>query len=242
MKNINELAISRLQSTADEIIGLRSENEHFHCDLSDIYNTMLNLKMQLSMLELQAAPHMNSEVGKALRQDVERWKLGWKDVEQRLESRKHFYEHTSPETLRGVDTGFGNGMSSSMHSNVDLSPPVYRSRLTIKRPGLISKTLPDPFTDQQSEKPLNDQVDEERMLGDESEEPMKDELAKRKDSKVEQHDENDEAILSDDETLLPLEVEEEQEEEQTEEPPQKSAWQELWDGLSEYAGILDYSD
>lgn len=202
---------------------------------------MLALKMQLSMLELQAAPHMNSEAGKSLREDVERWKLDWKGVERRLESRRHYYEHTSSDAFRGVDTGFGNGMSSSMHSSVDLSPPVYRSKLTIKRPGLIANPLPDPFVEQQSDKPLGDQVDEERVLEDEAEKPMKGGIAERKDSKVEELDEDNKAILSDEETLLPLE-EEQEEEEETEEPPRKSAWQELWDGLSEYAGILDYSD
>jgi hypothetical protein len=195
---------------------------------------MLALKMQLSMLEVQAAPHMNSEVGKSLREDVERWKLDWKSVEQRLKDRRHFYEHTSSDTSRGMDTAFGNGMSSSMHGSVDLSPPVYRSKLNIKRPGLIAKPHSDPFVDQQTEKPLNDQVEEESVLEDEVEETKKNENLERKDSNVDQPDEDDEAILSDNETLLPLEEEKES--------PRKTAWQELWEGLTEYAGILDYSD
>jgi hypothetical protein len=195
---------------------------------------MLALKMQLNMLEAQAAPHMKSEAGKSLRQDVERWKLGWKDVEQRLSSRKHFYEHTSPDTPGGMNTVFGNGMSSSMHSSVDWSPPVYRSKLTIKRPGLIAKPHSDPFFDQQAETPLDDQVEEESVLERGVEGLKEIEHAKRKDSKVEQTEEDDKSVVSNEETFSLLEAEEE--------PPQKTAWQELWDGLTEYAGILDYSD
>lgn len=220
---------------------------------------MLALKMQISTIEAQAAPYMNSEDGKSLRQDVERWKLAWRDVERRLNSRRHLYDHSSQDSLRGADTGIGNGMSSSMHSSVDLSPPVYRSKLTIRRPGLTARPSSDPFIEQQSKPNLDDQSDQERELEDEMQKPLKDGTAQRKHSKVEPYDDNEEAIISDDddETLLPLEEEEEseeveqqpekdaeageEEESDTEELPRKSAWQELWDGLSEYAGILDYS-
>lgn len=237
-------------------------------DLSNFYNAMLALKMQIRTIEAQAAAYMSSEEDKSLRQDVERWKLAWRDAESRLDSRRHLYEHSSQEFLRGTDTGTGNGMSSSMHSSVTLSPPVYRSKLTIKRPGLTSKALSDPFIEQQSKPSLDDQFDQRWELKDEVQEPLEEGAIQRKDSKVEEYDDNEQAIISDDEeTLLPLEEEggkeEEEEEEEsqeveqeaeedceaaeeeesdTEELPRKSAWQELWDGLSEYAGILDYSD
>ncbi|TID24540.1 girdin isoform x5 [Venturia nashicola] len=265
--NINDLAISRLQSAADEIISLRSENEHFHLDLSDFYNAMLVLKMQISTFEAQAAPYMTSEEGNPLRKDVERWKMAWRGVEKRLDSRRHFYEHSSQDFLRGTDKGVGNGMSSSMHSSADLSPPVYRSNLTIRRPGLTARPHSDPFIEQQSKPFLYNQLDQQRKLGDKVQSPLKHLIAQCEDLEVEQCDSNEQAIVSDDdETLLSLgELDEEnkaedgeleqgereskedtesreQEESDSEELPRKSAWQELWDGLSEYAGILDYSD
>lgn len=212
---------------------------------------MLALKMQISTIEAQAAPYMTSEDGKSLRQDVDRWKMAWRDVERRLNSRRHLYDHSSQDSLRGADTGIGNGMSSSMHSSVDLSPPVYRSKLTIRRAGLTARPSSDPFIEQQSKPNLDDQFDQVRELEDEVQKPLKDGTAQCKDLKVEQYNDNEEALISDDddETLLPLEEEEEsedaeageEEESDIEELPRKSAWQELWDGLSEYAGILDYS-
>ncbi|QDS73567.1 hypothetical protein FKW77_001134 [Venturia effusa] len=254
--NINLLAISRLQSAADEIVSLRSENEHFHLDLSDSYNAMLALKMQISTIEVQAAPYISSEDGKSLRQDMERWKSAWRDAERRLGSRRHFHEHSSQNFLRGTDTGIGNGMSSSMHSSGDLSPPAYRSKLTIRRPGLTARPFSDPFIEQQSKFHLDDEPDQERELEDELREALGNGNAQCRDSKVNQYVDYEEVIKSDDdETSLPSAQEEnsdleagevaragEEDESDAEKSPRKSAWQELWDGLHEYAGVLDYSD
>lgn len=224
---------------------------------------MLVLKMRISTIEAQSAPYISSADGKSLRKDVERWKLAWRDVERRLDSRRHFYEHSSQDFLRGTHTEIGDGMSSSMHSSVDLSPPAYRSKLAFRRPGLTARPHSDPFIEQQPKPNLDNQLDQERELEDEVQMSLKDGITQRKDSKVEQYDDNEQAIVSDDdETLLSLGEEEEeeedseeieqkpeedaeagaQEESDTEELPRRSAWQELWDGLSEYAGILDYSD
>lgn len=226
---------------------------------------MLVLKTQISMIEAQAAPHISSEEGKSLRKDVERWKLAWRGVERRLDSRRQFYERSGQDLPRGSETGIGNGMSSSMHSSVDLSPPVYRSKLIIRRPGLTARPFSDPFMEQQPKSNLDHQLDQGKELEDEVQRSLKDGITQCKHSEVEQYDDNEQAIVSDDEkTLLSLgeESREEEEEEEeaverepeentdageqeefgTEELPRKSAWQELWDGLSEYAGILDYSD
>lgn len=92
MQHINELATSRLQSAADEIVGLRSENEHFHKDLTNIYASMVSLKGQVEALEAHAAPHINSEAGKSLRAGMERWKLEWRDADLRLRDRRYLYE------------------------------------------------------------------------------------------------------------------------------------------------------
>lgn len=239
MQHINGLATSRLQSAADDIIGLRSENEHFHRDLADIYNSMLALKMQFSELEVQAAPHMSSESGKLLREDMKRWKMDWKDVDLRLKDRKHLYEHTVPETPKSLDTAFGNGMSPSMHSSFDLSPPVYRSKLIIKRPGLISKTNSDPFIDQETEETSADHDSEENLLRSDSKELLASGNVAKDHEETAYHSDN--AILSSDEEEGKDEEEEvEVEEEEKEEPPTRTPWQEFWDSLTEYAGILDY--
>ena len=126
---------------------LRSDNEDFRNDLSDVQSSIHLLKVQLKAVEAQAAPHMD----KSMRVDIERWKSEWRAVDLRLKHRQHLYERrASSETSESVMDVNTNGMSSSMHTS-----PI------ISRPGLMSRLDSDPFIDDESS-PGDDTADDDQ--------------------------------------------------------------------------------
>jgi hypothetical protein len=202
-------------------------------DISDIHSSMLLLKMQLKALEVQATPHIDSGAGKSMREDIERWKLEWRDVNLRLQQRRHVYRRgSSSATSSSILDDFGNGMSSrSMHTS-----------LSITRPGLMWSLDADPFIDDgplpdiesqeaEMEAGTNKEVETEKN-GTIEKEPVEEKETPGK-------DDPDEGKSNDTSYYSPAEPESDELELESP-PPEKTPWQELWHSLTEYAGIMDY--
>jgi hypothetical protein len=231
-QHINALATSRIQRDYEEILRLKSDNRHFHTDLSDIHSIMLLLKMQLKAIEVQAAPHIDSVAGESMHADIQRWKMDWQDVDTRLKRRRHLYERRGSSSTSLMD---GNGMSSSsMHIN-------------IVRTGLISRADSDPFIDYISspeETSSSDAESKATNLGEDatgravrSDSPM--------DLPIETTGDAGSVDAEKDPEVFEAPVEDPRESDESEPespPPEKTPWQELWDSLTEYAGIMEYDD
>jgi hypothetical protein len=317
-QRINALATTRMQTASAEIDQLMSENEDLHMDIADIHSAMVLLKMQLKALEVQAAPHLDSEVGRSMREDIERWKVEWRDANLRLQQRRHVYRRgSSSATSSSILDDFGNGMSSSsMQASVSNTRPGLMWGFD-SDPFITPEPLPDietqeaeadeEFEPRPNDEPATESADklatelvEEpettskdeatsdayfelvvdshtslvvEMSGEREAKPngnlerdeVQDEENHKADvsNKAELHDESAEEDEEVEEEEAAEEVEEEEEEEEDEEeedeeeedeeeeveeselespPPEKTAWQELWDSITEFAGVMDYDD
>jgi hypothetical protein len=311
-QRINALANTRMQTASAEIDQLMSENEDLHMDIADIHSSMLLLKMQLKALEVQAAPYVDSKAGKSMRDDIERWKLEWRDVNLRLQQRRHVYRRgSSSATSSSILDELGNGMSSSsMHTSLSITRPGLMWGLD-SDPFVIPEPLPDietqeaeanehpepkpngvpvtnpveKTTSEPKDEPAPETKDEpapetkDEPAPETKDEPApetKDEPASEPDGEpttesngdlvtemngepeaklngkiegevIEDQKEfqahiYDEAESADRATAQEEEEEEEEESELESPPPEKTAWQELWDSITEFAGIMDYED
>jgi len=214
-QHINDLAIERLESSAQEILKLRSENHKLQAESHHSSSDFLFLKMQLRAIEVQAALHMDSTEGSELKESVEQWKMDWKAADARV-------KHLSEGDGHGANGDIGLGMmehgNASDHTSSSFgSPQPHKSRLTITRPGLIARHGADPFVEEG--------------------------VPNAKPNGVVNHSDSAEPALAPFRTknakTVNFEANEEHSSKEKPPTPPKTPWQELWDGLADFAGIYD---
>ena len=98
VQHLNDLSTTDLEFAANEILHLRTQNDQLRADLAFDHSELLFLKLQLRSLEVQAGP-LVEQMGEEslLAQGMERWKLDWNDVDERLRSRRDKYAQEKSE-------------------------------------------------------------------------------------------------------------------------------------------------
>jgi len=214
-QHINDLAIERLESSAQEILKLRSENHKLQAESHHSRSDFLFLKMQLRAIEIQAAPHIDSVEDSELKESIERWKADWKAADARVNYANEGDDHRANGAVSlGMTehTDFSDTASGSFGS-----PQPHKSRLTISRPGLIAHHNTDPFIEENASEAKPNGV----VNHSESAEPAA-ASSKKKTAKT-----------------VNFEGGEENSDKEKGSSPPKTPWQELWDGLADFAGIYD---
>ncbi|KAI9822796.1 MAG: hypothetical protein M1832_003029 [Thelocarpon impressellum] len=98
LKHVNDVTIMKVEIAAQMIWRLRGEVEQLKSDLSADQSELMFLKLQLKTVEVQALAYIPAE-DKDLTAGIQRWKLDWADIDQRIESRARRREQ------QGHDTG-----------------------------------------------------------------------------------------------------------------------------------------
>lgn len=210
----NDLSIRKLEASAQEILKIRSENHKLKAELHQSHSNFLLLKMQLRGIEVQAAPFTDSTESTELKQSIEQWKSDWKTADERVKSLSEELEHRANGDINSADsTQMSDITSSTLPSG---SPRPRKSLLKIIRPALIAQNKADLFT---SEDTQGTKANGVARHGGNVEPAI--ETPEKKAAKSVEFDTADEA------------------EEVSNESDCKSPWQELWDGLADFAGIYD---
>jgi hypothetical protein len=143
-QHINQLLVSHLETTENQISELTTENETLRREMSQADSDMLYLKMQLRALEVEAEPHLDTAAGAELRQGIERWKEDWKAA--RNQSPHPSRRQDSAIDGLGIDSTEDGFTATSANGSFG-SPQSPKTKLTITRPGIISRHSSDPFVD-----------------------------------------------------------------------------------------------
>jgi hypothetical protein len=170
---------------------------------------------------------MDAEAASKLEKGLNQWHHEWQDVGRDFEDIERRY---SKHYSRGM-TANGNATPSSFRSCNDRSTspePPHRSRIIIRRGGLIRRIDADPFSSEESDDASSH---EEQKSGEtEGVPPINGHITKST-------DDNDGSL---DTTNV---ADEGSEDEDTKAKRlDKTPWQELWHSLAEYAGMHNYDD
>ncbi|KAI9675094.1 MAG: hypothetical protein M1817_001502 [Caeruleum heppii] len=86
LKSIQDDALTEVDSARRRIVELEAETERLASDSFLYSSELLQLKIRLKVMEAQATPYIPEDDD--LAEDIRRWKLDWREVDQRYRSRR----------------------------------------------------------------------------------------------------------------------------------------------------------
>ncbi|MCJ1250638.1 hypothetical protein MMC30_007866 [Trapelia coarctata] len=87
-KHLHSILVAKAEKGAEEIVRLEQHIEKSEQDITDDESELTYLKLQLRMLEIEAAPHLSMRENDSLAEGIRRWKLDWADVDNRFRMRR----------------------------------------------------------------------------------------------------------------------------------------------------------
>ena len=106
-QHLHNIAIAKAEQGVEEIVQLEQSIEHLQAncfcrgkntaltlsvnreqDITDDESELTYLKLQLRMLEIEAAPYLSTREHDSLAEGIRRWKLDWADVDSRFRMRR----------------------------------------------------------------------------------------------------------------------------------------------------------
>lgn len=247
LQHINDLATEKLEACAEVITDLRDENAALRDDLAQGEADMLYLKLQMKSLEVRAAPHMTIDSRINLLNGIERWKADWKDANTRIKDAKIRIEDPFRANAysRGTDV---------LECKLPSTEEELEAAAENKPKYIISRKSKTAVPSIEESKVNGSPMPRHSATSEALSPPMlegNDESLYDKRAVLRDHEES----ASDEEVFYETEdgsthEEEDSEGEETEdhkdskpEAPTKSALEELWEGLTAFAGMhMDLSD
>lgn len=214
VKHHNNLSIQKLETSAQEILKIRSENHKLRADLHQSHSNFLLLKMQLRGIEVRAGPYIDSTESTELKQSIEQWRSDWKTANERVKSLSEEYEHRANGDINSADSTQTSDLTSSTLATG--SPRPRKSLLKIIRPALVAQNKTDLFTSEDTQETKANGV-ASRGGNEPANQGSTEKTAK----------------------CVEFEADDEAEEVVSNADDYKSPWLELWDGLADFAGIYD---
>ena len=260
LRDLNDVHTMDMEEKDRQIEELKSENEGMQLDLNHDHSELLFLKLQFKALEVEVDALEDDTPSrpepaqrKKLQEDMDRWRSDWDNVDGRMKKRRSKYGVASPQSrrdsiaessaesveddewqLRTVKKGQGrvqsiviqrttsDGFAFDLDGADDVENEMATRSATTE--GSTRNVSPAPKGVYADHSTQTESVPLSWLDGDDEE------------TATPPLDEDDCAITTsseDDET----EYGDAAVEDDVEQPPVKSAWQDLWDGLSSFAGM-----
>jgi hypothetical protein len=240
LRAINDKVTAELETSNDNVLRLRSENEALRQDVRHSHTELLFMKLQLKAVEVSARESSEgdkergykSSVCEPLTEGIERWKRDWVELDRKFQATRAKHGMEQPKSglvdeqmIEGANDD--DDAQSKKPSRSRVPAQLVRRIIKISRPGAGSRsfTAPvEPLTP--SDTTAGDAVRDLDLasVGDH---------ALDTDAITTSEDEDD---YSDDEEL-DGEFGDEQADSEESDVPQKTPWEELWDSLMEYTGM-----
>lgn len=253
LRELNDAHATELDDKDRQIEELKSENEAMQMDLNHDHSELLFLKLQFKALEVEVdaleddAPAIATPVQrKKLQEDMDRWRSDWADVDGRMKRRRSRYGIVSPQTRRDSHAEAGAVADDWQLRTVKRGHGRVQS-IVIQRTTSAGYSLgldgANDFEDEQIERlsyrtsstntSNSTQTAGYATQGTQTESAARSELFSDDDCEM--------PALEDDYAITTSSEYDESEYRDfaEDEKPVKSAWQDLWDGLSSLAGMGD---
>lgn len=257
LREINDTHTIEMDEKDRHIEELKSENEAMQMDLSHDHSELLFLKLQYKALEVEvdaldddAPARAQPAQRKKLQEEMDRWRSDWHDVDGRMKKRRSQYGVVSPQNRRDSHAEGGAGrdddwkLETVKKGHGRVQSIVIRRTTSAGYPfGLDgaddsedeSKAVSTASTDETATTARPAYADESTQTDSAP--------ASERDSDFDDGESEEAPPLDDDCAITTSSEADETEygdfEEKTTALPAKSAWQDLWDGLSSLAGMGD---